>query len=112
MLVFSTGFLFGQYREYHLLGLVIDSQEQPLAGVEIILQDVSTSRNYRVKTDKNGKYVLSGLPHGKYQVTVKKMAMRLELSTGISQPRRKECKGGNGDHRPGQRATGQTGHPG
>lgn len=72
ILVFSTGFLFGQYREYHLLGLVIDSQEQPLAGVEIILQDVSTSRNYRVKTDKNGKYVLSGLPHGKYQVTVKK----------------------------------------
>lgn len=70
--VLSADFLFGQYREYHLFGLVIDSQQQPLAGVEILLQDVNTSRNYRVKTDKNGKYVLSGLPHGKYHVTVKK----------------------------------------
>jgi len=72
MSVLSAGFLFGQYREYHLFGLVIDSQQQPLAGVELLLQDVNTSRNYRVKTDKNGKYVLSGLPHGKYYVTVKK----------------------------------------
>ena len=70
--VLSADFLFGQYREYHLFGLVIDSQQQPLAGVELLLQDVNTSRNYRVKTDKNGKYVLSGLPHGIYHVTVKK----------------------------------------
>ncbi|HPB58537.1 MAG TPA: tetratricopeptide repeat protein [Candidatus Saccharicenans sp.] len=72
MCIFSFGFLFGQYREYHLFGLVVDSQQQPLAGVELFLQDVNTSRNYRVKTDKNGKYVLSGLPHGRYRVTVKK----------------------------------------
>lgn len=72
MCIFSFSFLFGQYREYHLFGLVVDSQQQPLAGVELFLQDVNTSRNYRVKTDKNGKYVLSGLPHGRYHVTVKK----------------------------------------
>lgn len=63
---------FGQYREYHLFGIVVDTESNPLAGVDILLQDLSTSRNYRVKTDKGGKYVLSGLPHGRYQVTVKK----------------------------------------
>ncbi|MDD8021131.1 MAG: tetratricopeptide repeat protein [Acidobacteriota bacterium] len=72
ILVFSAGYFFGQYREYHLSGLVIGSQDEPVAGAEIILQEASTSRNYRVKTDKNGRYVLSGLPHGKYKVTVKR----------------------------------------
>ncbi|MGQ9801898.1 MAG: tetratricopeptide repeat protein [Candidatus Saccharicenans sp.] len=62
----------GQYREYHLFGLVVDTENNPLAGVDIFLQDMNTSRNYRVRTDKGGKYVLSGLPHGRYQVTVKK----------------------------------------
>jgi tetratricopeptide (TPR) repeat protein len=64
--------VFSQYREYHLFGMVVDTESNPLAGVDVILQDLSTSRNYRVKTDKDGKYVLSGLPHGRYQVTVKK----------------------------------------
>ncbi len=61
-----------QYREYHLFGLVVDTESNPLPGVDIFLQDLNTSRNYRVRTDKGGKYVLSGLPHGRYQVTVKK----------------------------------------
>lgn len=61
-----------QYREYHLFGIVMDTESNPLPGVDIWLQDLNTSRNYRVKTDKNGQYVLSGLPHGRYKVTVKK----------------------------------------
>jgi len=69
-LVLSPGI--SQYREYHLLGMVVDTDNNPLSGVDITLQDLATSRNYRVKTDKNGRYVLSGLPHGRYQVTVKK----------------------------------------
>ncbi|MGB9765008.1 MAG: tetratricopeptide repeat protein [Candidatus Saccharicenans sp.] len=63
---------FSQYREYHLFGLVVDTEKQPVPAAEVILQDKATSRNYQVKTDKNGRYVLSGLPHGIYQVTVKK----------------------------------------
>ncbi|MDW3229772.1 MAG: tetratricopeptide repeat protein [Acidobacteriota bacterium] len=64
--------LFSQYREYHLFGIVVDTESNPLQGVDVILQELSTSRNYRVRTDQGGKYVLSGLPHGRYQVTVKK----------------------------------------
>ncbi len=70
LLGLSSGY--GQYREYHLTGTVTDTESNPLAGVDIILQHQRTSRNYRVKTDKNGRYVLSGLPHGRYQVTVRK----------------------------------------
>lgn len=64
--------LVGQYREYHLYGQVVDTEKNPLPGVEIILKDPATARSYRVKTDKSGKYVLSGLPHARYEVTVKK----------------------------------------
>ena len=70
LLGLSSGY--GQYREYHLTGTVTDTESNPLAGVDIILQHQGTSRNYRVKTDKNGRYVLSGLPHGRYQVTIRK----------------------------------------
>lgn len=72
LVLLAVGPLYSQYREYHLFGMVVDTNKQPIAWVEIILQDVNTSRNYRVKTDKNGRYVLSGLPHGRYKVTVKK----------------------------------------
>ncbi|MGB4704863.1 MAG: tetratricopeptide repeat protein [Candidatus Saccharicenans sp.] len=61
-----------QYREYHIFGVVVDTERNPVPGVDIFLKDLNTSRNYRVRTDKSGKYVLSGLPHGRYQVTVKK----------------------------------------
>ncbi|MBC7364759.1 MAG: tetratricopeptide repeat protein [Candidatus Aminicenantes bacterium] len=61
-----------QYREYHIFGLVVDTEKNPLPGVEIILKDQGTARSYRVKTNKSGKFVLSGLPHARYVVTVKK----------------------------------------
>lgn len=63
---------YAQYREYYIFGLVTDSHHQPLAGVEISLRDTGTSRSYRFKTNKKGKYKFAGLPHGRYKVTVKK----------------------------------------
>jgi tetratricopeptide (TPR) repeat protein len=72
LVLLSLSPLFSQYREYHLFGVVVDADQKPIPAAEIILQDFSTSRNYRVKTDQKGRYVLSGLPHGRYQVTVKK----------------------------------------
>jgi tetratricopeptide (TPR) repeat protein len=61
-----------QYREYYLRGRVVDTEKNPLAGVEIRLRDVATSRDYRVKTGKDGTYKLAGLPHGVYEVTFAK----------------------------------------
>lgn len=61
-----------QYREYYFFGKVFDIQKSPIAGVEIVLRDVATSRSYTIKTNKNGEFRLAGLPHGTYQVTFKK----------------------------------------
>jgi len=61
-----------QYREYYLRGRVLDTQKEPIPGVEIRLHDGSTSRSYQMKTDKKGVYKLAGLPHGVYEVTVAK----------------------------------------
>jgi tetratricopeptide (TPR) repeat protein len=61
-----------QYREYYVRGRVVDTEKNPLPGVEIRLRDVATSRDYHVKSGKDGKYELAGLPHGLYEVTFSK----------------------------------------
>lgn len=68
----------GQYREYYFYGKVLDTQKEPLAGVEIMLRDVDTSRSYTVKTNKKGEFKLAGLPHGVYNVTLRKEGYALK----------------------------------
>jgi tetratricopeptide (TPR) repeat protein len=62
----------GQYREYFIYGKVLDPQKNPIAGVEIRLQDVNTSRSYNIKSNKEGEFKFVGLPHGVYKVVFKK----------------------------------------
>jgi hypothetical protein len=61
-----------QYREYYFHGKVLDTQKNPLEGVEISLRDVATSRSYSFKTNKKGEFKFAGLPHGIYRVVFKK----------------------------------------
>jgi tetratricopeptide (TPR) repeat protein len=70
--------LHGQYREYFFYGKIVDPQNEPLAGVAILLRDVDTSRSYTVKTNKKGEFKLAGLPHGIYKVTFKKEGFALK----------------------------------
>jgi len=62
----------GQYREYYLYGKVLDTQKNPLEGVEITLRDVLSNRSYTIKTKKDGEFKFAGLPHGTYRVVFKK----------------------------------------
>jgi tetratricopeptide (TPR) repeat protein len=62
----------GQYREYYVLGKIVGPDNQPIPKVEILVQDIATSRSYSIATDEKGEYKLAGLPHGIYQVTIKK----------------------------------------
>ncbi len=64
--------LAGQYREYYFHGKVVNTDKQPLAGVEINLRDVEQSRSYDVKSGKDGVFKFAGLPHGVYRVTFRK----------------------------------------
>jgi tetratricopeptide (TPR) repeat protein len=62
----------GQYREYYLFGRVLDTQKNPLEGVEITARDVLSNRSYTEKTKKNGEFKFAGLPHATYKVVFKK----------------------------------------
>jgi tetratricopeptide (TPR) repeat protein len=74
LLVFLAQFASGsgQYREYNVSGIVVDTQENPLPKVEILLREIRTSRSYSLKTKKNGTFRFVGLPHGIYKVVFKK----------------------------------------
>jgi tetratricopeptide (TPR) repeat protein len=61
-----------QFREYYILGKVVDTKGQPLASVDITLRDEATSRSYSMKTNKDGDFRFAGLPHGIYKVVFKK----------------------------------------
>jgi len=58
-----------QYREYYVRGRVVDARQKPIAGVQIRLVDVSTSRSFDMKTDEKGEFKFAGLPHAVYRVT-------------------------------------------
>ena len=65
-----------QQREYYLYGLIVDTQQNPLSGVDILMRDVATSRSYTFKSNKKGKFRFVGLPHGHYQVTMTKAGFK------------------------------------
>ncbi len=63
---------YAQYREYYIYGKVVDTDQQPLAKVNIKLRNLGTSRSYSTKTNKKGQFKLAGLSHGIYEVTMSK----------------------------------------
>jgi tetratricopeptide (TPR) repeat protein len=86
-LVLSPAPASGQYREYYLHGLVVDTNNQPLAGAEVLIQDMATTRNYRVMTDKKGVFSIVGIPHGRYLATIKKAGFQTRTAEwDFSQP--------------------------
>ena len=71
-MTFLAGPVLGQYREYYIVGKVVDTQKNPLEGVEITLRDAISSRSYSMKTKKGGEFKFAGLPRGDYKVVFKK----------------------------------------
>ena len=71
-MTFLAGPVLGQYREYYIVGKVVDTQKTPLEGVEITLRDAISSRSYSMKTKKSGEFKFVGLPRGDYKVVFKK----------------------------------------
>ena len=62
----------GQFREYYVIGKVLDTQKNPLEGVEITARDVLSNRSYTLQTKKDGEFKFVGLPHATYKVVFKK----------------------------------------
>jgi len=84
---------FAQYREYHISGKVLDSQKTPLAGVVISLRDRATSRSYTLKTKADGTFKFVGLPHGVYQVVLKKAGFAEKVDEWKFETRRNRWSG-------------------
>ena len=64
--------LSGQYREYYIVGKVVDPQKNPIEGVDVTLRDVDSSRSFTLRTKKNGEFKFAGLPRGDYRVVFMK----------------------------------------
>ena len=62
----------GQYREYYIVGKVIDPQKNPVEGVEVTLRDIESSRSFTLRTKKDGEFKFAGLPRGDYRVVFTK----------------------------------------
>lgn len=67
-----------QYREYYITGQILDTKKNPVAGAELNLRDINTSRGYSIKTGKKGEFKFAGLPHGVYAVEIVKEGYALK----------------------------------
>lgn len=63
---------YASYREYLVFGVIVDNNSAPIEGVTVRLDNREKQRGFRCKTDKKGKFKYAGLPHGTYDVTLKK----------------------------------------
>ena len=53
-------------------GVVTDNQGKPIKDAQVVIQSLESSvRSYKVKTDKNGKYIYLGIAQGQYRVVVR-----------------------------------------
>jgi tetratricopeptide (TPR) repeat protein len=61
-----------QYREYLVRGVVVDSNQAPIAGVTITLTHRGSTFRYQTETNAKGEYKAVGIPHGVFDVVVAK----------------------------------------
>lgn len=88
--LFLAAPLAAQYREYYVTGQVLDSAGQPLAGAEVTLFETENSHEFSAATRADGKFKFAGLPHGFYQVTVRREGFEAKtLEWNLSAPQEK-----------------------
>lgn len=48
----------------------VTQEGAPLANTQVVLTNVDTGKSYKTKSDKNGGFVLVGVPYGNFQIDV------------------------------------------
>jgi tetratricopeptide (TPR) repeat protein len=56
-------------------GRVVDANNKPVAGATVTIQAEGVTRNFEVKTNKNGEFIQIGLQVGTYKLTASKDGM-------------------------------------
>src|SRR5262249_35818426 len=59
-----------------ITGSVSDTAGAPVAGASIQAKNVETSVGYKASSDRSGKYTVSELPPGKYELTATSMGFK------------------------------------
>jgi hypothetical protein len=67
-----------------LSGEVDDASGHPLADADVLVQSGSTGARWRIRTDDDGRYQLSGLAPGRYKVTVRLPGFRTVSRVGAA----------------------------
>ena len=81
---------------YKVAGTVKDSNSIEVSGAAIILTDTKDhSKIYTGVTDQDGKYIISGVPNGSYEITVKKDGAT--IGTGNVTVNESDVNGGSTD---------------
>src|SRR3569623_645195 len=68
ILALSAGSLLAQMTQ--MTGTVIGLDGKPVQGAEVQINRTDIKANYKIKTDKKGKFMYATLPLGTYDVTV------------------------------------------
>ncbi len=77
-----------QYREYYIMGKVVDINKNPIKGVEIIIINKDDNSRFKFKTNKKGEYKIAGIMHGVYKVKIMKKGYKTqETEWNLSVPR-------------------------
>src|SRR5215475_1514528 len=83
-----------------LTGRVLDSQQRPVKGASVIATNKGTGLSRTSTTDDDGRYTITQLPAGTYDVAVeaqgfsKSVAEKLELNVGATMTQNFEVKPG------------------
>ncbi len=83
----------GQFREYYVIGKVIDINKNPIKGVEILITNREDNSRFKFKTNKKGEFKIAGISHGMYDVIFKKdgyKTQKTEWNLNTPQPRMKK----------------------
>ncbi|MDP9348680.1 MAG: TonB-dependent receptor, partial [Gemmatimonadota bacterium] len=68
-----------------IAGRVTNAQGEPVAGVQVVATNTATGVDYRVVTQSDGRYLLSGLrPGGPYRIAVQGVGFEAQTRTGVN----------------------------
>jgi len=66
-----------------LSGKVTDARGNPVSGAEVVALHVAANREFRTRTDKEGKYAFRAIPPGLYTIRVEVAGMKAVRETGV-----------------------------
>jgi len=65
-------------------GKVTDTENKPVEGAKVTIQQLDNNSKFEVKTKKNGEYMQIGLPPGQYKITAEKDGLSASKNNRIS----------------------------